>query len=140
MTDKLVTIAGFQDINQAAHAQMHLESAGIDSFLEEGDMATMMPFVSTGFKLKVRESNVSKANDIMAIKDPIGDNPEESTSGLEPCPQCGSTETYFEKMAVLNSVWHKIITLLFPRFRFRILNRLYCFRCKHKWESKLDNK
>jgi len=97
----LVTIAEFQDVQEAMFACGMLKSAGIQSFLADENTVRMNWFWSNmigNMRLLVREEDVEAAQDI--LRQPI---PEESdvAEGAPPfrppkCPKCGSLDIQFE--------------------------------------------
>jgi uncharacterized RDD family membrane protein YckC len=81
MTEKLITIAQFLDINQASYVQAYLEANGIDAFLENDNITSMMPFLNVAVRLMVKEGEASKALEILSEKEHL---PEEPTITLAP--------------------------------------------------------
>jgi hypothetical protein len=65
---ELVTIRMYRDLPEALLAQGRLESSGIESFLADDNMVRMDWLISNllgGVKLKVEESNVEFAEEIL---------------------------------------------------------------------------
>jgi hypothetical protein len=74
MSQKLVTVATFMFPQEAYILKGKLESQGIQSFIEDEYIVTMMWLYSTavgGVKLKVRESNEAEALKIIGQERPI---------------------------------------------------------------------
>ena len=72
MSDKLVTIARFDDPLMAHIAQAKLESEGIESFITDENIAGTYSLLSNtlgGVKLQVKESLASKAVELIDQKD-----------------------------------------------------------------------
>ena len=85
---ELVTIRKFRDLPDALLAQGRLEASGIESFLADDNMVRMDWLISNllgGIKLKVEESNVEVAEEILSQEFP--DVPDaDSESDDEPSP------------------------------------------------------
>ena len=64
-TDELITIREFGDISEALLAQGCLESAGIESFLADANIARLEWGVSRGMRLQVDQRNAAAALEML---------------------------------------------------------------------------
>jgi hypothetical protein len=84
---ELVTIRKFRDLPEALLAQGRLESSGIEAFLFDDNMVRMDWLISNllgGVKLKVEESNVEIAEEILNHEVAIDFDTTEPDDSAEP--------------------------------------------------------
>ena len=94
MSDFLVTVASYWFLSDAVHAQNALDAAGIDSVLDDENMATNIP-TAVRVKLRVRNIDAIRAGDVLESQceslDEV-DEPDEPRIEPESCPACGSMD------------------------------------------------
>lgn len=115
MSDELVTIANFENIMDAEIARGRLESEGIFSFVQGGNMNLIASYILEGVRLNVRRSDALKAMEILGIEHAAG---EKTDWGA--CPRCGSRELEPQKVYSKSSLISIIamLPLLFSRTKF----------------------
>jgi hypothetical protein len=95
-TRKLVTVARFRDLTEAALAQGALESAGIESYLRDTNLVRNDWFYSNlvgGIRMDVAEADVDAAKAVLAQPIPESIALDTGQSYQQPtCPRCGSLE------------------------------------------------
>lgn len=139
MVEKLVTIATFADPIEANLAKIKLASEDIDCFLlDENAVATywLISSVLGGIKLQVRQSDVTKATEILSRKPAQTEEPEEKEQddepAIPPCPKCGSEDVEYERFS---KKWAFLSILLF-RFPLPFLKETYkCKTCGFTWKQ-----
>jgi len=94
MSDYLVTVASYWFHSDAILAQNALEAAGIESVLDDVEMAVNYPNAVHGVKLRVRNVDAIRAGEVL---DTVCDFVDEVEEADEPppadaCPACGSAE------------------------------------------------
>jgi hypothetical protein len=130
----LVTIRKFRDSLEALMAQSRIESAGIETFLFDDNMARMDWFWSNllgGIKLLVDTDEAEAANEI--LNQPIPDHFEVEGFGdyQQPrCPQCQSLDISFEELDKAIS-YASIYLVPFPVHR----KGWICHSCSHTWKG-----
>jgi len=94
MSDSLVTVASYWFHSDAILAHNALEAAGIESVLDDVEMAVNYPNAVHGVKLRVRNVDALRAGEVL---DTACESIEELGEPDEPppadvCPSCGSRE------------------------------------------------
>jgi|SRR6187402_2567328 len=87
---ELVTIRKFRDLPDALLAQGRLEASGIESFLADDNMVRMDWLISNllgGIKLKVEESNVEIAEEILSQEFPDMPDADSESDDEPPSPR-----------------------------------------------------
>ena len=95
MSDFLVTVASYWFLSDAVLAQNALDAAGIDSVLDDENMATNITNAVRGVKLRVRNIDAIRAGEVLESQCESLDEIEEADEPrVEPesCPACGSTD------------------------------------------------
>jgi hypothetical protein len=94
VSDFLVTIASYWFLSDATLAKNALEAAGIESVLDDQNMATIYANAVSGVKLRVRNTDALRAGQVLESEcqslEEIGEADEEPDDGI--CPACGSAE------------------------------------------------
>lgn len=150
MEEQLVILRTFMYPSEAYPLMSKLESEGIMCFLDGENTISVHPFLSNaigGAKLKIRESDVQRANEIIkeidenfnetvhANEKPI---PEKFSHGFVKidtfCPECDSTNVFRKKMRI-----HQVIlaVLLLPLYLpLLFLTKMhYCADCGFEWKQ-----
>jgi len=139
MTDRLITIANFNEPLEAHLAKIKLESAGIKCFLlGENFTATYWwaSFADRGVKLQVKETEAKRALEILEIKEGHGlekDGKKDLTVETYDllCPKCHSENIEYEKFSRKAA----FLSILFFRFPLPILKKKYkCKNCGYVWK------
>ena len=131
----MLTIRRFRDLPEALLAKGSLDSAGIDSFLEDENMVRMDWFISNllgGIKLVVDAENVEAANEI--LNQPIPENFDVEGVGdyQQPrCPQCQSMDVSFEELDKPIAYGGLFVNIPIPVHR----KGWICHSCKHAWQE-----
>lgn len=134
----LVNVSTFDDPNLAHIARLRLESEGIQAVLD-GEHHVAMDWLITnavgGVKLLVRDSDHGAAIRILNEKrqntsDNVVDDVAPDENNLQCCPQCGSQETFRERLK-RKWIFLSIMLLGFP-IPF-LSDILICDSCDHKW-------
>jgi hypothetical protein len=131
----MLTIRRFRDLPEALLAKGSLDSAGIDSFLEDENMVRMDWFISNllgGIKLVVDAENVEAANEI--LNQPIPENFDVEGVGdyQQPrCPQCQSMDVSFEELDKPIAYGGLFVNIPIPVHRKGWL----CHSCKNAWQE-----
>jgi len=130
-----VTIAAFDDYVTANFELQKLEAMGMTCYLADENTVTMQWTLSNamgGIKLRVLESDVEKARQI------LNEKPEELTadhtiedSDLK-CPNCGSNNTVEEKYS--KSVFVASLLILGFPISVNPIKSCRCFYCGHVWK------
>ena len=98
----LATVRKFRDLPEALLAKGRLESAGIESFINEENIVRMDWFFSNlvgGIKLKVKPEDVKAAQEILDQPIPEGFDIEGVGQYQQPrCPKCHSLDISFEEL------------------------------------------
>ena len=96
MSDFLVTVASYWFLSDAVLAQNALEAAGIESVLDDQNMATNITHAVHGVKLRVRNIDAIRAGEVLESQceslEEIDEAEEPPRPEPETCPACGSTE------------------------------------------------
>jgi len=95
VSDFLVTVASYWFLSDAVVAQNALDAAGIDSVLDDENMATNYTAAVRGVKLRVRNIDAIRAGEVLESQCESLDEIEEADEPrVEPesCPACGSTD------------------------------------------------
>lgn len=94
VSDFLVTIASYWFLSDAMLAQNALEAAGIESVLDDQNMASNYMNAVRGVKLRVRNVDAIRAGEVLEARcealEEIGEADEEQSP--DACPNCGSVE------------------------------------------------
>lgn len=136
--DHLAVVATFLEPNQAHVARSRLEAEGIRAALDGEHHIAMDWLISNaigGVKLLVHESDVEVAKQILQAGAPeIGDDEtgDDSDSGLEHCPSCGSTNVYRVRFK-RGFIFISILLLGFPIPFFS--HKMECETCGHRWSN-----
>ncbi|PYQ29585.1 MAG: hypothetical protein DMF56_11520 [Acidobacteria bacterium] len=95
MSDFLVTVASYWFLSDALVAQNALDAAGIDSVLDDENMATNITNAVRGVKLRVRNIDAIRAGEVLESQceslDEI-EEPDEIRIDPNSCPACGSLD------------------------------------------------
>jgi hypothetical protein len=95
VSDFLVTVASYWFLSDAVLAQNALDAAGIDSVLDDENMATNYTAAVRGVKLRVRNIDAIRAGEVLESQcESLGEIEEADEPRVEPesCPACGSTD------------------------------------------------
>ena len=158
MSDELVTIATYMTPLEADLAKLRLEAAGILSFVQDQNAASMNAafnlFGNMGVRLQVRAEDEEEAIRVLS-EDPEEDYFEENEFEPEPvpksepvesspesdpvepvivgraCPQCGSDRTASAYNLSFSQFVLSVLMLGIPLFFFR--KKTHCSRCGHSW-------
>ena len=129
----LVAVRRFRDLPEALLAKSSLDSAAIESFLEDDNMIRMDWFISNllgGIKLLVDAEDADVANEILS--QPIPDNflVEGVGEYQQPrCPQCRSMDVSFEALEKSIAYGSFFVGIPVPVHR----KGWICHACKHAW-------
>ncbi|MBN2426856.1 MAG: DUF2007 domain-containing protein [Deltaproteobacteria bacterium] len=136
MGQNLITIFRYRDLPQAGLDKSILEDHGVRCFLDNEFTIGINWLYSSalgGVKLKVVESDVARAEEILRSYHELAPETEENGKSLESdffCPNCQSSEVeiknYTRKFAA--------ISLLFSLPLFFFLKRYRCKKCGYKWK------
>ena len=78
---KLVVIAEFEGSFDAELAKVTLENAGIEAVVFGEDLVTMLPHINAiKVELRVFETDVERAREILAQQEPLDDSENEESS------------------------------------------------------------
>jgi len=145
MVEKLVTIATFSEPMEAHLCQAKLEAEGVESYIaDEHTIGTNWFYTNIvgGVKLQVRSSDVENAARIIQKKTPDIDadfqefEPEPDEEKKKPeclCPQCKSTDVYFERF----SRRFAFLSILFLRFPLPVFRKKWkCNDCGYEWKAR----
>jgi len=109
---QLITLRQFRDLPEADLARSVLDSAGIESFLQDDNMIRMDWFNSNfigGIKLRVSAENADAAREILTQDIPSNFEVEGIGDYVQPrCPDCNSLEVTFtglNKPIAYTSMW-----------------------------------
>jgi hypothetical protein len=107
MEEELVTVRSFYTTPEAELAKTVLESAGIQAFVLDGNMASMLSNAVGGAKVQVNDQDAARATEILAAWKPASGAGEDSKigdaammcmecgqimrEGVSTCPACGWT-------------------------------------------------
>jgi uncharacterized paraquat-inducible protein A len=93
MDEKLVTVRQFYTVHEAEMAKTALESAGIQAFVADVNMASMLSNAVGGAKVQVNEPDWQRATEFLAAWQPSLPLTEDSEDGdnMTTCLQCGQT-------------------------------------------------
>jgi len=142
MADRLITIANFafgpDPVSEAELANIKLGSEGIRCFLAGKNFVGMYWLYSGadhGVKLQVKESNATRALEILCTDEKIDieELKEDLTSEPinPPCPKCHSEDVEYERFS--KAVFY--LSILFFRFPIPFFKRSYkCKNCGHTWK------
>ena len=103
MTDHLITVERFRDLHEALLAQGKLESAGIESFLADGNIVRADWLWSNavgGLRLQVRANDALSARELLHEPAPEAFTEEEvgEVYAQPHCPRCDSIDIRFETL------------------------------------------
>jgi len=135
MTEKLVKIAEFSQSMEAHFSKTRLESEGIECFINDEFTVNMNWLFSNaigGVKLLVKESDVGRAVEILQQEPAIGGVVEIGSD--EPhCPECNSSDVYYEKFSrrAIFASW-LLLGIPFPFFK----RKWVCRKCRHQWKAR----
>ncbi len=138
MQNNLVTIASYRDLIDAEIARSKLLALGIESYLENNNLASIDWLYSNaigGVKLLVCVNRVEEASTI--IKEDCSHDVNEMF-GLEKgdCPKCGSWEVGKHNRtrlaAILSMLFFPVFLILGTPWLLEP-NHWYCRICGHKW-------
>ena len=139
MSDRLVTVATFQNPIHAQLAKVHLDLADIECFLVDEEVISMNWFYSTalgGVKVQVRESDYEEAVEALRSSETPEPPTEEAAESDDTvpdvaCPKCSSSSVSrerFSRKAAFISMLIARFPLPWPR------RRLVCLDCGHEWK------
>jgi hypothetical protein len=137
---QLVTVREFRDLPEADLAKSILDSAGIQSFLQDENMIRMNWFNSNffgGIKLRVLSEDQEEARGILTQAIPSNFEVEGVGDYVQPrCPKCNSLEvifTGFNKPVAYASMWAGL--------PLRVPSSIWkCEQCGNEWTEILDEK
>jgi hypothetical protein len=95
VSDYLVTVASYWFHSDAILARNALEAAGIESVLDDVEMAVNYPHAVHGVKLRVRNVDAIRAGEVLDSECETVEEVGEADEPLEDanvCPACGSAE------------------------------------------------
>jgi hypothetical protein len=132
----LVVIHQFRDLPEALIAKGGLESAGIESFLEDDNLVRLDWFVSNligGVKLLVKKEDADGALEILEQGVPETIDLDELGEYKQPsCPKCHSLDVIFGQLdkpvAYLSTALLNVPVVVHS-------HRWKCNSCRHEWES-----
>ena len=131
----MLTIRRFRDLPEALLAKGSLDSAGIESFLEDENMVRMDWFISNllgGVKLVVDAENVEAADEILNQPIPESFDVEGVGDYQQPhCPQCESMDVSFEELDKPIAYGSLFVNIPVPVHR----KGWICHSCKHAWKE-----
>jgi hypothetical protein len=135
--EKIITIATFNQPEEAQLSQAKLESEGIPSFVADSNFVSANRFYSIaagGVKLQVRESDAEIALSILNLEQAqlssMIKNETEITD--EKCPNCRSTDIQYDTFS-LRHIFISILLLGFPLLFFK--RNWKCRDCGHEWKE-----
>ena len=148
MAEKIVTAWTFDDYTLAEIAKIKLQSEQIDCFLAgENFVATYWLYSNAdhGIKLKVKESDLATASQILNTVEPMDPQQIEqfcpaSTDPADNCPKCSSENIESEDNSFTRNIFF-LLYLLGPQIfalvliaLFFLRNKKYtCKTCNHNW-------
>jgi hypothetical protein len=148
MNDGFITIATYPEPLEANLMRSKLLSEEIECILLDENLISVQPFYSNaigGIKLQVHEDDAVRAKEILdeSNKQPLhivqktedANNPKTHQSTKLHCPECNSTEVYYERLS--NSELVLCILLLGIPLLF-IKGKYHCYNCGNKWKKE-DN-
>jgi hypothetical protein len=135
--EKIVTIATFNQPEEAELSRAKLESEGIPGFVADSNFVSANRFYSIlagGVRLQVKESDVEGALRILDLE------PEEISNFVkndaeindEKCPDCHSSDIQYETFS-LRRVFISILLLGFPLLFFK--RHWKCRQCGYEWNE-----
>ena len=125
---RIATAATFYDAITANIMAGKLEAAGIDCSLMDENIVTVNPLYTSavgGIKLQVREEDLEKAKEILAVY--LSENDDETDDSVV-CPYCGSTDTIVALGA--SNVFAATAALFLASLPFYHKKRYRCNTCK----------
>ena len=145
MEDQFITIATYNDSYEANLMRSKLLSMNVECILADENVVNVQPFYSNavgGIKLKVREQDEAMALEILEEKNQPPEGPTLSSNGKAKldteaeavlvCPNCGSTNIYFERFNAMTLMW-SILLLGFPLLFLK--GKWKCFNCGESWKN-----
>ena len=128
----LITFKTFENPVDAHLLKSKLESEGIDCFLFDENIVSVMPLYNItvgGIKLKIDDSDLKKAKEIFSEIEHTPITSEENE--VIKCPNCGSEEIIsgFKSFKGVKGILSLIVTFLFTIFPiyFKTVHR--CKKC-----------
>jgi hypothetical protein len=107
VSESLVTVASYWFVSDAMLAQNALEAAGIESVLDDQNMALNYANAVHGVKLRVRNVDALRAGEVLESScealEEIGEADEERDE-TNTCPACGATEVIQNARGLLFAV------------------------------------
>ncbi|HLD35439.1 MAG TPA: hypothetical protein VJC37_01860 [Planctomycetota bacterium] len=146
--ERVVTVGQYIHLIDAQFAQMRLESEGIEVYLGDDNLILMDPLYSLaigGVRIQVRSSDALRARELLELKPgTTTEEPAEKYQGAgDPCPKCGSHDTYPYRGA--SGIFSLILAFLLASVNLFLAlvflapapwgKRMYCFECKHRWKA-----
>jgi len=150
---EVVEVATFLYSHEAEVARAVLEAHGIDSFIQDGEMARanwMLVGALGGVKLQVAAGDAERARALLeedhtgesqeweadgaddGAESEAGETAEPETATEVTCPFCGSRELSFARFSKAASVW----ALLLLGIPLLVRKRRYtCDRCHRTWRE-----
>jgi hypothetical protein len=133
-----VTVAVYYHPTGAHLAQLHLETQGIASIILDENMATTLVATAVGgIKLQVRESDATRARELLR-RDVVAVRNEGGDEGIA-CPHCGSTDT----VAIRRPSWTLLVAATIATFGLILIALPWllavparwrrCLKCGHGW-------
>ena len=144
MNDGFVTIASYPEPLEANLIRSKLLSEEIECILLDENTISVQPFYSNalgGIKLQVHEDDAVRAKQILEeFKRPtmhvVHHKKDSNTNKTIPsnkfiCPNCNSTDVYFEWLNN-GELFLSIILLGFPLLFFK--GKYHCYNCGNQWK------
>lgn len=130
----LVVVRIYDDAMRAHLARCLLENEGVQAFIHDEAIVGLDPILSYavgGVKLKVQESNLRKAAEILGHVD---DRPFQDEDGdVRACPKCGSSQlawiTTMERS--LNGIVQMFMAMIMAIYPMKARHVLQCGHCGH---------
>jgi hypothetical protein len=142
MNDGFITIATYPEPLEANLMRSKLLSEDIECILLDENLISVQPFYSNaigGIKLQVHEDDAQRAKEILeeSNKPPLhiiykNINHKTNKHTKLHCPECNSTEVYYERLS--NSELVLCILLLGIPLLF-LKGKYHCYNCGNKWEK-----
>ena len=151
MSDFLVTVASYWFLSDAMLAQNALEAAGIESVLDDQNMAMNYANAVRGVKLRVRAVDALRAGEVLETQceslDEIGEADEDEDSPAA-CPACGAEDVVRRPRPLIFAVIAALLlgfgmafsasqaaffAILAAALILLIADRKHCAECGESW-------
>jgi len=129
----MITVASFDNIEQAELLKGQLEHAGIQAFLADAAVVTLNWMYSNavgGVKVQIHEDDLERAKALLQELDGSADGTVPLSE--HECPDCGSTKVEFRKISK-SFFMLSLLVLGIPLAFYR--PRCHCLACGKTWKK-----